>query len=742
MRDRAARPENKTPTDSGRSPNVKALLSSKYEIVESLGKGEVCTVYRAIDRKSNIEVALEILPPHLAQNEEYVNRFHREAHIAARLNNRNISKIYEEGIHNGVHFVTVEFLDGIDLHTMVMWKGRLETKEATKIIGPIIEALAYAHDKGLIHRDIRSSNIIITDTGRPVLTDFWIDHSFRGTKLIGALEYMSPEQAEGKEPSRTSNIYSLGIVLYEALTGKVPFSGGNPFEIVSKIIGNPPVLPRKIAPDIPTWIEEIVLKCLAKNSKDRFSSAAELAAALMRAKYPVRTIAPQPSPVPPTALQPKEKKKTRWMARKRKPPVTVAPSTRSRAQILHLNRQNTAERHETVEILPPSGKQIEIPPKAKAKPHRNLPTKSFVKISVPLIAMTALVAILISHPNLLHLRIAISIPESDNGARSERAVTNQAIKIPQKPPVSPSPPQAQSSSRTVNSKIEPGSAVEKVEPQKKLNSNEVIKSPKELEEHVANIPKTIPPENRQPIIQPKPLDKVERVNLVGNIQWVFVEGGTFQMGSNNFVYTKPIHSVKLQSFYMSATEITFDQYDRFCDATHMTKPSDNGLGRGKMPVVNVSWNDAVAYCRWVSDQTGKTVRLPTEAEYEYAARGGNKSGGHLYSGTNNISDAAWYADNSSGKPHEVGTKAPNELGLFDMSGNIWEWCEDWFHQSYDDAPADGGVWNIEDSYNPYRVLRGGSANGASYCSQVSFRFWLAPFYRDNVIGFRCVRETK
>jgi len=193
---------------------------------------------------------------------------------------------------------------------------------------------------------------------------------------------------------------------------------------------------------------------------------------------------------------------------------------------------------------------------------------------------------------------------------------------------------------------------------------------------------------------------------------------------------------------MSATEITFDQYDRYCEATLTKKPGDNGWGRGKLPVVNVSWNDAVAYCRWVSDQTGKTVRLPTEAEYEYAARGGSKSGGFLYSGTNSVSDAAWYIDDSRGKPHEVGTKAPNELGLYDMSGNVWEWCEDWYHQSYDNAPADGGVWNIEDTYNPYRVLRGGSAKGASYCSQVSFRFWLAPFYTDGVIGFRCVQETK
>ena len=108
------------------------------------------------------------------------------------------------------------------------------------------------------------------------MTDFWIDHSSRGTKLAGALEYMSPEEVEGKELTRSSNIYCFGIILYEALTGKVPFFGPNPFEIVGKIIGNPPVFPRKIASTIPDWMEEITLRCLEKNPKNRFSSAAEI----------------------------------------------------------------------------------------------------------------------------------------------------------------------------------------------------------------------------------------------------------------------------------------------------------------------------------------------------------------------------------------------------------------------------------------------------------------------------------
>ena len=139
------------------------------------------------------------------------------------------------------------------------------------------------------------------------------------------------------------------------------------------------------------------------------------------------------------------------------------------------------------------------------------------------------------------------------------------------------------------------------------------------------------------------------------IRWVFVQGGP---GGD---------------FYMSATEVTFDQFDEFCDATGYQKPSAN-FGRGKQPVIEVNVSDAVAFCKWLSKKTGTSVRLPEENEWEYAAKGGNKSKGFEYSGSNAIDDVAWYNGNSGRKTHEVATKKPNELGIYDMSGNMWEWC--------------------------------------------------------------------
>lgn len=171
-----------------------------------------------------------------------------------------------------------------------------------------------------------------------------------------------------------------------------------------------------------------------------------------------------------------------------------------------------------------------------------------------------------------------------------------------------------------------------------------------------------------------------------HINWVRVDSGAFTRMSDTVK-----HSVTVSSFYIAATEATFDQYDAFCEATHRAKPDDNGWGRGIRPVINVSWMDAAAYCEWASEMLGKTVRLPTEAEWEYAARGGNKSRGYKYSGNDSIhiSDVAWFANNSNSQTHPVAEKAPNELGIYDMTGNVWEWCSDWYDgEYYAKSPSD------------------------------------------------------
>jgi len=246
---------------------------------------------------------------------------------------------------------------------------------------------------------------------------------------------------------------------------------------------------------------------------------------------------------------------------------------------------------------------------------------------------------------------------------------------------------------------------------------------------------------------------------------VLVEKGSFTMGDtwgDGYSSDETTHEVTLTyDFYIGKYETTFDKYDAFCEATGTKKPDDNGWGRGTRPVINVSWRDAIAYCNWLSEEEGLPkaydrngyflhrdgwvttdpslvvgYRLPTEAEWEYAARGGNKSKGYKYSGSDNADDVAWYASNSKGMTQEVGTKLPNELGLYDMSGNVFEWCSDgyvlFFNSEQTNPYKKSGSW---------RVYRGGGWFVNAEYARVAHRRHILPTYTGNYLGFRICRTV-
>lgn len=225
--------------------------------------------------------------------------------------------------------------------------------------------------------------------------------------------------------------------------------------------------------------------------------------------------------------------------------------------------------------------------------------------------------------------------------------------------------------------------------------------------------------------------------------FVYLEGGSFGMGSDSEgadENEQPVHKVTLDNFAIAKYTVSFEEYDIYCKTTGKKLPDDFGWGRGKRPVIQVSWYDAVAYTEWLSAKEGKTYRLPTEAEWEYAARGGQQSKGYKYAGSDTIDTVAWYDDNSGDNTHEIGQKQANELGLYDMSGNVWEWCKDWFGKGYyANSPeySPGGP-----SMGSNRVLRGSSwRNRAKYCS-LAFRGNYSPENCGGNIGFRLVLELK
>jgi len=288
---------------------VKAALAEKYEIVAELGHGGNATVYQAIQKNLDRKVALKVLLPGLVNNAGYMERFHLEARAIARLRHPNIVTIYDEGCMDGIYFIAMEFLDGKDLHHIVKEKGRLDVQEAVVMAKCIAAALDYAHSYGIVHRDVKSSNIIMTSTRTAVLTDFGIAQSGvapvhpKSGSLLGTPEFMSPEQAGGKPIDARTDFYSLGVVLYHTLSGHYPFQGDSPITTIHKILYEKPS-PLERFVQLPPEIEQIIGRCLEREPAERIGNGRELIDLLngvpptapVVKSFPVRPVTVRPAP--------------------------------------------------------------------------------------------------------------------------------------------------------------------------------------------------------------------------------------------------------------------------------------------------------------------------------------------------------------------------------------------------------------------------------------------------------------
>lgn len=217
-------------------------------------------------------------------------------------------------------------------------------------------------------------------------------------------------------------------------------------------------------------------------------------------------------------------------------------------------------------------------------------------------------------------------------------------------------------------------------------------------------------------------------------EMISVKGGTFIMGNKDFADAKP-HSVTVSGFKIGKFEITVGEYKKYCKDTNTKLPEQPNWGwDDQNPIVNVTYKDAVAYCNWLGEKYGGDWRLPTEAQWEFAARGGTKSNNFKYSGSDDLDEAGWYEDNSAEKTQDVGRKKPNELGIYDMSGNADEWCKDWYGPYNDTSQTNPKGAEFGES----RLLRGGSwFDNSKYC-HIAFRFHKDPTYTYKTKGFRVV----
>jgi len=653
-------------------PLVNTLLDDKYRLDARVGEGGMGFVYRATHVQMENTVAVKVLHSDLASDQVAVERFRREARAAAQIRHPNAVAVTDFGVtrKEGTAYLVMEFLEGGDLRRKIKQEKRLDCAEAIVIMSQACAALNAAHEKGIIHRDLKPDNIWLLESTNPYAQVKVLDFGIAKLKasaeasnltqkgmIVGTPYYMSPEHCRSEELDPRSDIYSLGIILYEMLAGKVPFEGSSPLQVMYKHNTERPRALSLIRPDIPPAIEKVVLKALEKRKEDRQNSALQLAAELEEALYECGLCAQPPGskaiPVTSEYTAGKQKKEADQTGKS-----TVA---------------FTAQR-----TPPPASNKV-----------------SPAAATVPLGAIRAATP-------------AKSLEETSESAAKTKVVEDDRVTRVDKP----------AALETAYGHID--SVDRRRKPYWLLAAAFVVIAAGVVTWALWPRPQ------KPPIVAP-----------AAEPGMVLVQGGTFEMGTNDpkldpkFAAWKPAHPITVKSFYMDEKEVTNEQYAQFLRQTGYQPPPTWKDGTfpprdSQLPVSNVSWVDASAYAKWA----GK--RLPTEAEWEYAARG---TDGRIFPWGNEWSDQRSNSGEEHTGPVAVGSyrKGVSSFGIFDMAGNVSEWVEDDF-KPYPNSPTK----SVQVGFKVYK--------GGSYAipkeQQVSFaRWWDLPTEKFPFVGFRCAKDA-
>jgi formylglycine-generating enzyme required for sulfatase activity len=703
----------------------------KYKIIEEVGRGGFAAVYKAVDTTLDRTVALKCLAPHLLWDPTFVQRFQREAKVAANLDHPNIVTIYEVSQIEGVYFIAMQFLEGRTVGQILEAEGPWPVSRVQAVIEQMASALDYAHVRDFVHRDIKPSNVIVASDGKVTLTDFGLVKAGEGTQLtatgmvFGTPEYMSPEQAEGKKLDAQSDIYSLGVVLYEMLAGRAPFVADTTPAVMYKHVHEPPPLD-ELPSDLPQGVVAVVEKALAKKREDRFASAGEMAAALQQAvsEVVVEEVKAPPEPVlrPSLTLQLSVKPQTVDAGGEAKWTVTLRNDGDDGLRHVTVRRARTLL-DEPFDLAVGKGRRFTFTTTHKTEGRKT------EKVT------------------------ATGIASTGESVRDEARAAVQVTPIPPKPEVPVLPPLVKKPVPRVEpvtvAKEEPrpptARPAPKAVPKKALGGGALLAGGLVLLAVVSIIifaitrglwaePTPVVIE-KEVVVTPVPPTDTPAPSAPG---MVYVSAGEFYMGSDEgHNDERPMHTVYLNAFYIDKTEVTNAQYRKCveagaCDTPGKTTYYDNA-NFAQHPVVYVNWYQAEAYCQWA----GK--RLPTEAEWEKAARG---TDGRTYPWAEGIDcDHAQY-DECSGEtvPVESKPKGASPYGALDMGGNVWEWVADWYGEDYY-SQSPGRNPPGPDS-GEHRVLRGGSWFHPAHFVRCANRFGIYPDYRCNFVGFRCVRGSQ
>ena len=692
-------------------PEGAMLMDGKYRIVRKLGQGGFGITYLAEHVVLRKRVAIKefffqqfcerddgtshVTVPTVG-NRELVEKFRRkfvkEAQlIASKLSHPSIVGVTDVFDENGTSYYVMDYIEGRSLSDIIKERGRIGEAEAIAIIDSVCRALAYVHSRNINHLDIKPGNIMVeAETGNVVLIDFGVAKQYDAatgeattTTPVGRSHGYSPlEQYKVggvSQFSPESDIYALGATLYKMLTGTTPPEAGDVAQD-----GLPP-----IPSDISASVRRAITAAMSTAKKDRPHTVAEFLGILHG-----KTAGGEETEV--EEKKPKQKQDDIE--------VIVIDDGKGNSG----NNGNNGNNEGRASGSSASGHNLHPQPQPEPAPHPQR-RKWLPWVVAAGVAAVVFVAIMLFRPK----------PESPIPSDIIAAVTSGTDTVSQQ----------EQPQQPVQQPVQPQPAHQQEQPP-------VQPAQEQMQQPVQQPlqPQVQQQQEQQPVVQ-QPEPERPQSNLP-EIEMVWVSGGTFTMGatseqgSDAYNWEKPAHSVTLSGYYIGKYEVT----QKLWKAVMGNNPS--GFKGDNLPVENVSWNEVQEFIKKLNQMTGKHYRLPTEAEWEYAARGGSNSRGYKYSGSNNIGSVAWYTENSGSKTHPVGTKSSNELGIYDMSGNVLEWCQDWYSSNYyssssqrnPQGPASGS----------FRVGRGGGWLSDARSCRVSNRLGRVPGYWSGALGFRLV----